>query len=50
MDALFTHSDKFDFPWQYELTDYVPASDGVFPLKVHFRPNRDLFQIGAASV
>lgn len=43
MDALFTHSDKFDFPWQYELTDYVPASDGVFPLKVHFRPNRDLF-------
>lgn len=39
MDALFTHSDGYDMPWQYELVDYVPATDGWFPLKVHYRRN-----------
>lgn len=42
MDALFTHSDGYDMPWQYELVDYVPATDGWFPLKVHYRRNLDL--------
>lgn len=42
MDALFNYGDGYDMPWQYELEDYVPATDGFFPLKVHYRRNLNL--------
>ena len=42
MDALFTYGDGWDMPWQYELDDYEPATDGYFPIKVHYRRNLNL--------
>lgn len=43
MDMLLNAGDdEHDAPWNWEKEFYVPATDGTYPYKVHFRINRDL--------